>query len=109
MVNRLVIEAFTGLKLTRNNIVMYKDQDKTNCSLNNLYIISRGKRQELAYDIDHRYRPKYEYYGEVLPTKEIAKRNKIKPKQIRNRMNKLYWNIYEAAEIPVSIYMKKGN
>lgn len=106
MLNRLVIKTFTKIKLTKNDVVMYKDGDKTNCSLNNLYIISRGKRQEITYDLNKRYRPKYEYYGKVLTTKEIAKINKIHPKKIRSRMTKLHWNIYEAAEIPIAIYKK---
>ena len=104
MVARLVIETYTNIKLTKNDIIMYKDNDKTNCSFENLYLITRGKRQELTYDLDHRYRPKYEYYGEHLPTKEIAKRNNISAKTIRTRIRSLYWNIYEAAEIPVGKY-----
>lgn len=107
MVSRLVIEAFTGLKLGKNDIIMYKDNDKTNCSLDNMYLISRGKRQELTYNLDHRDRIKVEYYDEVLPIKEIAKKNDIKPEQIRKRMRDLYWNIYESAEIPLSVYIKK--
>ena len=100
MVNRIVIETFTGKELSKNDIVMYKDNAKTNCSLENMYIISRGQRQELTYDTDRRFRPTYDYYGEELSTKQIAKRNNVTPKLIRNRMSKLYWNIYEAAEIP---------
>ena len=108
MVARLMIDTFTNIKLDRNTIIMYKDDNKTNCELGNLYLITRGKRQELTYDNDKRYRLKYEYYGEILSIKEIAKRNKVKPKTIRNRISKLYWNIYEAAEIPISIYKRKG-
>jgi len=103
MVARLMIETFTNIKLTRNDIIMYKDNDKTNCELNNLYIISRGVRQELTYEQDHRDRIKYEYYGEILPIKVIAKKNNIEPRLIRSRINNLYWNIYEAAEIPKAI------
>lgn len=99
-VARLVLEEFLGLKLGKNDIIMYIDEDKENCALDNLYIISRGKRQELTYDKDRRYRPKYEYYGEILPTKEISKRIGITSRQIRNRIRKLYWNIYEC-EIPI--------
>jgi len=107
MVSRLVLENFTDLKLNKNKIIMYKDKDKTNCSLNNLYIISRGKRQEITYDLDKRYRPKYDYYGKYLSTKEITKKTGIDSKTIRRRITTLYWNIYEAGEIPVGIY-KKG-
>jgi len=96
MVSRLVLETFLGLKLGKNDIIMYKDNDKNNCSLKNLYVISRGKRQEITYDLDNRYRPKYDYYGEILPTKEISRRNGIDSKTIRTRITTLYWNIYEA-------------
>lgn len=105
MVSRLVLETYTNLKLTKNHIIMYKNGDKTKCALNNLYVISRGKRQEITYDLDRRYRPKYEYYGELLPTKEIAKRTGIDSKTIRRRITTLYWNIYEC-EIPVAIFKK---
>ena len=103
MVSRLVIETYTNLKLTKNDIIMYKDNNKTHCSLDNMYIISRGKRQEITYDLDKRYRPKYDYYGEILSTKEISKITNIDSKTIRSRITKLYWNIYEAAEIPKGI------
>ena len=107
MLNRLIYETFTDTKLRKNDIIMYKDEDKTNCSLDNMYVISRGERQEITYDLEHRYRPKYEYYGEKLSTKEIARMNNINPKTVRTRITKLYWNIYEASEIPIAIY-KKG-
>ena len=106
MVSRLVLETYTNLKLTKNHIIMYKNGDKTKCALDNLYVISRGKRQEITYDLDKRYRLKYDYYGENLSIKEISKINKINPRLIRYRIKNLYWNIYEAAEIPVAIYKK---
>lgn len=107
MVSRLVIETFTNKKLTKNDIVMYKDQNKTNCSLDNMYLITRGQRQEITYDLEHRYRPKYEYYGEYLPTKEISKRIGIDSQTIRRRITRQYWSIYEC-EIPIAIQNKKG-
>ena len=107
MVSRLVIETFTNIKLTKNDIIMYKDENKTNCDLDNMYLITRGERQELTYNLDHRYRPKYEYYGEYLPTKEISKRINIDSKTIRRRITRQYWSIYEC-EIPVAVYQKKG-
>ena len=100
MLSRLVLETFLKIKLTKNDIIMYEDNDSLNPSLDNLYIITRGQRQELTYDKDKRYRPKYEYYGEKLSTKEIAKRTGIDARTIRERIRSLYWNIYEAAEIP---------
>lgn len=107
MVNRLVIETFTNIKLNKNNIVMYKDNDKTNCSLHNMHLITRGKRQELTYDEDKRKRYKLEFYGEIKPIKEISKITGINSERIRNRINKLKWNIYEASEIPVGKVNKK--
>ena len=109
MLNRLVIETFTETKLNKNDVVMYKDEDKTNCSLDNLFIISRGKRQEITYDTDRRYRPKYEYYEEVLSTKEIANRNGLDPNTVRDRVRRYNWSIYEAGEIPAAVYQRKEN
>lgn len=104
MVSRLVLQTFLDLKLGKNDVIMYKDEDKTNCSLANMYVISRGQRQEITYDLDHRDRIMFEYYDEVLPIKEISRRNGIDAKTIRSRVKNLYWNIYEAGEIPVGIY-----
>ena len=106
MLNRLMFQTFENIKLTKNDIVMYKDNDKTNCSWDNMYLITRGKRQEITYDLDKRYRPKYDYYGEILSTKEISKKTGIKAKRIRDRVKRSYWNIYEAAEIPLAVYKK---
>lgn len=110
MLNRLVIKTFTDIKLNKNDVVMYKDKDKTNCSLDNLFIISRGKRQEITYDLDKRDRIKCEYYGKVLPLKEISKlnNNMITPRQIKQRF-RIHWNIYESAEIPVAIFKRSKN
>ena len=101
ILSRLIIETFLDCKLSRNDIVMYKDNDKTNTALDNLYVISRGKRQEITYD-QGRKRYMFEYYGEVIPIKEIAKRNGISEDLIRSRLS-LDWNIYEAGEIPKAI------
>lgn len=106
-VSRIVLETFKKQILNKNDIIMYKDNNKSNCRLDNLYIISRGERQEITYDKDKRYRPKYEYYGQELSTKEIAEKNNIKPKLIRSRIRDLYWNIYEAAEIPKERYQER--
>ena len=111
LVSRLVFETFTGIKLGKNDILMYHDKDKTNCALDNLYLITRGDRQEITYDLGNRktdvlgreYLVRYDFYGEMLPIKEIAKRTGILPKQARDRMRVLNWNVYEATEIPLAI------
>lgn len=106
MVARLVIEAFTDIQLKRNDIIMYKDGNKLNCNLDNLYIITRGKRQEITYDRDRRYVKKYEYYGKEVTIKELSKVNGLSRKLINGRLSKLHWSSYEAAEIPKSIYKR---
>ena len=84
MVSRLVLETFLGLNLGKNDIIMYKDGRKTNCHLDNMYVISRGKRQEITYDLDNRDRLKFEYYDEILPIKEISRKIGIDEKTRRN-------------------------
>lgn len=108
ILSRLIFETFNNVKLGRNDIIVYKDENKTNCELENLYRITRGKRQEITYNNDRRYRPKYEYYGEILSTKDISNKTNIASKIIRRRIKNLYWNIYEAAEIPIAKF-KKGD
>ena len=104
ILSRLIYGTFNNIELTRNDIVMYKDEDKTNCKLENLYKITRGKRQEITYDNDKRYRPKYEFYGEILSTKEISKKTGIDSKTIRTRIRH-DWDIHEC-EIPKAIYRR---
>ena len=108
MINRLVIETFTNLKLTKNDIIMYKDKDKTNCSLENMYLITRGERQEISYDTGKRYVAKHEFYNEKLPIKEISKRTGVPVHIIRGRIRELGWDIHEAGELPVAKTGKRG-
>ena len=56
MLNRLVIEHFTNKKISKNDIVMYKDGNKENNDLDNLYLITRGQRQEFTYNNGKRKR-----------------------------------------------------
>ena len=107
ILSRLIFETFYEIKLSRNEIIMYKDGNKTNCALENLYKITRGQRQEITYDNDNRYRPKHEFYGKKLATKDISNMTGIDSITIRNRIHRLYWNIYEAAEIPKAV-QKRG-
>lgn len=108
IVSRLVYENFNNIKLKKNDIIMYKDKDKNNCMLDNLYVISRSERQKLMYKQGKRKdKLEFEYYGEILNLKEISKRTGIKPQRIRERMWELNWNIYEAAEIPVAKIKRK--
>ena len=105
MLSRIVIENYTDLKLRKNDIVMYKDGNSENCALENMLLITRGKRQEITYDQDHRERYKFNYYGKELPIKEIAKMNNTSEETIRQRL-KQGWCIYESAEIPKGVYKK---
>lgn len=116
LLSRLVYETFTGNKLNKNDVLMYKDQDKTNCSLDNLYLITRGERQEITYDKGNRktdklgreYLKEYEFYGEMLNVKQLSRKLGINKDTIRDRMRELRWNVYEASEIPVAKYGKRG-
>lgn len=115
LVSRLVHETFTGQKLNKNDILMYKDEDKHNCAFNNLYKITRGQRQGITYDKGNRkkdslgreYLKEYEFYGEILNVKQLSKRFGIDQHILTDRISKQKWNIYEASEIPVAVY-KKG-
>lgn len=108
IVSRLVYENFNNVKLKKNDIIMYKDEDKNNCILDNLYVISRSERHKLMYKQGKRKdKLEFEYYGEILNLKEISKRTGIKPQRIRERIYELNWNIYEAAEIPVAKIKRK--
>ena len=95
------------MKLGKNDIIMYQDKDKSNCSLENLYLITRGKRQEITYDSNRRYKPLHEFYGKMLSTKEISKITGIKPHNIRDRIRTRKWSIEEASETPVAIFRRK--
>lgn len=116
LVSRLVYEGFNRVKLSKNDIIMYRDGDKTNCSLDNLYLISRGDRQGITYDRGNRkvdklgreYLKEYEFYGEMLNVKQLSRKLGINKDTIRDRMRELKWNVYEASEIPVAKYGKRG-
>lgn len=58
--------------------------------------------------INHGSRPykAYEFYGEILPIKEIVKRTGIPEKTIRKRLSK-GWDIYNASETPIAIKMRR--
>ena len=103
-VDRFVYNAFSGEKLNKTDILMHKDGDFTNCRIDNLYVMTRSEWLKNEYDKDNRWRLKHEYYEEILPVKEIAKRNNMKEADIRHRMKVYGWNIYEAAEIPKRIF-----
>lgn len=59
--------------------------------------------------INHGGRPRicYEFYGEYLPIKAIAKKVGLTEKQIRHRLSK-GWDIYNAAETPIGKINKRG-
>lgn len=110
LVSRLVFETFTGIKLGKNDILMYHDNNKENPALDNMYLITRGDRQEITYDLGNRktdilgreYLVKYEFYGQELNIKEISKITGMDCSTMRDRLRELKWNVYEASEIPVA-------
>ena len=114
LVHRLVFEAFTGVKLGKNDVLINKDGDKTNPALDNLELITRGQRQEMTYDLGKRnidalgreYMVKYDFYGEMLTVKEMSRITGTKRDTICSRMTALGWSPAEAAEVPVGVYNK---
>lgn len=95
---RLVLETFTDIPLTKNIIILYKDGNKENCSLENLYCTTRGAYQEFTYDRGNRPVKYVEYYGKKTTVKELSKITNNSTKTIRRRLRN-GWNAYEC-EIP---------
>lgn len=102
MLNRLVIEHFTDFKLDKNIIVLYKDNDPTNCNLDNLYYTSRGKYQEFTYDKGKRKRTIVEYEGVKMPIKNLPFENGIDEDVARRRINE-GWSVEEAIAVPKGV------
>lgn len=97
-VARLVLLTFRNLRLNKNDIILYRDNDKTNCSLNNLYLTTRGKYQEFTYEKGNRKQLYVEYYGNQISIKELSKITNNSQKLLRSRLER-GWNSYEC-EIP---------
>ena len=104
IVHRLVFETFMGVKLGKNDVLNPIDGDKQNVSLHNWELITRGKRQEISYDIGSRYVEKHEFYGSFLTIKQMSKVTGIKRGTIHARIKKLRWGVEEAAEVPTAKY-----
>lgn len=102
MVTRLVIEHFTDFKLNKNIVVLYKDNDPTNCSLDNLYYTSRGEYQEFTYDKGKRKRIIVEYEGVKMPIKNLPLENGVDTHTVRNRLNE-GWSVEEAIAVPKGV------
>lgn len=102
MLSRLVIETFTKFKLNKNIIILYKDNDATNCGLDNLYYTSRGKYQEFTYDRGRRKINLVEYNGNILPIKKLPLENGVDRTLARERLKK-GWSVEEAISVPRGI------
>lgn len=107
LVNRLIFETFTGVKLGRNDVVINKDGDKTNPALSNLELITRGKRQEISYDLGSRFVRKHEFYGEMMTIKELSKVKGVGRDVIERRIFEFGWGVEEAAEVPTAVYKRR--
>ena len=106
---RLIYETFTGQKLIRNkDVVMYKDENKKNCALSNLYVVDRSEWQKALRDTGLMKTNKYEYNGQELSLRQIAELNNnlVSSRNMQNRL-RYGWNIYETAEIPVAVSFKQ--
>ena len=106
LVHRLVFETFMGIKLGRNDVLNPIDGDKQNVSLHNWELITRGKKQEMTYDLERRHVKKYDFYGQMLTIKEMSKIKGIDRRILEHRLSELGWSPAEAAEVPAGIYNK---
>lgn len=107
MLGRLVYETFSGQKLTKDDVIIYLDGDKTNCNFNNLKVISRSEREKMAYEKGEKECRKFEYYGEKLTIRQIAEKTGIKQATLEQRIYRWGWNAMEAVEIPLNVYKRK--
>lgn len=108
MLGRLVYEAFSGEKLSKNDVIIYLDGDKTNCNYDNLRVVSRSEREKMAYEKGEKKANRFEYYGEYLTISQIAEKTGVPQTILEQRVYRRGWNIYEAVEVPKNIYKKKG-
>lgn len=106
MLNRLVIEHFTDFKLTKNIIVLYKDNNPLNCSLDNLYYTSRGKYQEFTYDKGNRKRTMVEFEGQKIPIKALPLENNVDCGVVLSRLVR-GWSVEEAIAVPKGVFNVK--
>lgn len=107
MLGRLVYEAFSGKKLTKDDVIIYLDGDKTNCEFSNLKAISRSERERMAYEKGEKECRKFDYYGEELTIRQIAEKTGIKQATLEQRIYRGGWNAMEAVEIPLNVYKRK--
>lgn len=105
MLARLVIEHFTDFKLHKNIIILYKDNDPQNCSLDNLYYTTRGKYQEFTYDKGNRKRTIIEFEGKKIPIKELPLENNVDCGAVLSRLSR-GWSVEEAIAVPKGVFKK---
>ena len=109
MLGRLVFEAFSGQELTKDDVIIYLDGDKTNCDFSNLAVVSRSEREKMAYERGEKQCRKFDFYGEELTVRQIAEKTGMKQAIIEQRLCRRGWGIEEAAEVPVAKFnVKKG-
>ena len=108
---REVARCFMKKDLKTTDVILYKDGNFMNCRLDNLIIIDRKDFAKKQYYGGHykRLNPakKYEYCGEMLTLKQLSKISHLKQTTVKKRLTQLFWNTYEAVEIPVASYKKK--
>ena len=109
MLGRLVYEAFSGQELTKDDVIIYLDGDKTNCDYSNLAVVSRSERERMAYERGEKECRKFDFYGEELTVRQISEKTGMKQSIIEQRLCRRGWGIEEAAEVPVAKFnVKKG-
>ena len=93
LVHRLVFETFMGVKLGKNDVLTPIDGDKQNTSLHNWELITRGKKQEITYDLGRRFVRKYEFYDKNMTLKQLSKVAGVSRDVISRRLNELGWSV----------------
>lgn len=72
ILSRLILETFTGCRLSRNEIVEYRDGDPLNIDLYNLYVKTVSDKQKETYDKGNRFCHKFMYNGKLMSVRQIS-------------------------------------
>ena len=93
VLSRLVAKAFIKEDLSSEDHICFKNKDRADCRAENLGIINAE---------EHKFQPSkyYTYYGVECSIHKLSKMSGLKKHIIWKRLERLKWNVYEAAEIP---------
>lgn len=86
---------------TRKNVIQYKDNNYTNCNIDNLYLIPKKEYHNQKEILDRLKKRSYRYKGQDYNFSEIATIANINKRTLRRRLQN-GWSLEEAIEIPVA-------